>query len=170
MNTDPVRITAADITPNTELNTTLTALNNAHAAELSWLAPDRLHHLVTQAFLATRIGDAEALLIALDQSADYDSPNFLWFRARFPRFVYVDRVVVAPSARGQGHAARLYRDLFAKAAAAGHTRIVCEVNTAPPNPGSDAFHAALGFTEVGTATIHNGTKTVRYLTHMLPPP
>jgi hypothetical protein len=28
-------------------------------------------------------------------SARYDSPNYLWFRNRYQRFVYVDRIVVA---------------------------------------------------------------------------
>lgn len=145
----------------------LLALNNAHAIELSWLEPERLAHLVGQAFLARRVGAADALLLTFDQDADYDSPNFLWFRARYPRFVYVDRVVVADSARGRGLAKALYDDLFAAARSAGHERIVCEVNSDPPNPASDAFHAALGFVPVGTAEIQGGKKTVTYLERLL---
>ena len=141
----------------------LLALNNAHAAELSWLEPERLAQLIDRAFLARAIAGAEAFLLAFDQNADYDSPNFLWFRARFDRFVYVDRIVVTLAARGRGHARRLYDELFEKAKGDGHERVVCEVNTQPPNPGSDAFHAALGFVEIGTASIHGGAKTVRYL-------
>ena len=139
------------------------ALNNAHAVELSWLEPARLTTLVGRAFHARRIGAAEAFLLAFDQDADYDSPNYLWFRARYPRFVYIDRVAVAATARGRGHARRLYADLIAAAQSAGHSMVVCEVNSAPPNPASDAFHAALGFEEVGQADIHGGSKTVRYL-------
>jgi predicted GNAT superfamily acetyltransferase len=145
----------------------LLALNNAHAVELSWLEPERLAHLVAQAFLARRVGVADALLLTFDRDADYDSPNFLWFRERYPAFVYVDRVVVADSARGRGLARALYDDLFAVAEAAGHERIVCEVNSDPPNPASDAFHAALGFLPVGTAEIHGGKKTVTYLERRL---
>jgi len=156
-------ILAADVTAFSPLADALLALNNAHAQELSWLAPARLTHLVQQAFRARRIGDVDAFLIAFDQDADYDSPNFLWFRAHYPRFVYVDRIVVAASARGRGLARLLYRELFAEAARAGHACVVCEVNSAPPNPKSDAFHAALGFVEVGSASIHSGSKTVRYL-------
>jgi predicted GNAT superfamily acetyltransferase len=48
-----------------------------------------------------------------------------------------------------------------------HDRIVCEVNARPPNPESDAFNAALGFVEVGSASIHNDSKTVRYLSRAL---
>lgn len=143
------------------------ALNNEHAEELSLLDADRLAELVCQAFLARRIGDVEAFLLAFDQDADYGSPNFLWFRARYPRFVYVDRIVVARSARGRGHARRLYDDLFRHALDAGHERVVCEVNREPPNPASDALHAALGFSEVGVAAIHGGAKTVRYLARPL---
>ena len=154
------RVTAAD-------EPAVLALNNEHAAELSWLDPPTLGRLLGEAFYARRIGALEAFIMTFDQDADYDSPNFLWFRARYPRFVYVDRIVVAPSARGRGHARRLYDDLFQHALSAGHERVVCEVNSDPPNPASDAFHAALGFSEVGLAAIHGGAKTVRYLAREL---
>lgn len=142
-------------------------LNNENAAELSWLEQQELSALITSSFSASRIGDVEAFLLTFDQTATYDSPNFLWFRERYPSFVYVDRIVVAASARGRGHARRLYEDLFARAAAAGHDIVTCEVNLDPPNPGSDAFHAALGFREVGEAVIHGGKKAVRYYAKQL---
>ena len=169
MSSDPVPITPAELTAQGSIGEALLALNNAHALELSWLEPERFRHMVAQAFLARRIGAAEALLLAFDQGADYDSPNFLWFRARYPRFIYVDRIVVAAEARGRGHARRLYRDLFAQARASRHERIVCEVNSEPANPASDAFHAELGFVEIGTAAIHGGAKTVSYLERVLAP-
>ena len=146
-----------------ECEAAVLALNNAHAQELSWLDMPRLRSLVAQAFYARCIGDADAFLLAFDESAVYDSPNYLWFRSRYARFVYVDRVVVAPSRRGRGYARLLYNDLFEHARRRGHGFVVCEVNVAPPNPPSDAFHAALGFAEIGRATIRNGSKTVRYL-------
>jgi hypothetical protein len=160
-------LTSADAAPDAPRGATLLALNNAHASELSWLEPAALADLVDQAWLALRIGDVDAFMLALDQDATYDSPNFNWFRGRYSRFVYVDRVVVAPAARGRGHARRLYDALIRAASEAGHERIVCEVNISPPNPGSDAFHAALGFVEVGSASIHGGAKTVRYLARSL---
>ena len=145
------------------------ALNNAHATELSWLEDDRLAMLLKQAFYARRIGEVEAFLLAFDESAAYDSSNYLWFRRRYLRFVYVDRVVVAPAARGRGYARRLYADLFDRAGLAGQDIVVCEVNSDPPNPASDAFHAAQGFAEVGKAAIHQGSKTVRYLARAVDP-
>lgn len=71
--------------------------------------------------------------------------------------------------RKRGLANRLYDDLFRAASEAGHDRVVCEVNSDPPNPASDAFHASLGFVDVGHATIHDGKKTVRYLARSLAP-
>jgi predicted GNAT superfamily acetyltransferase len=158
-------VTPADLSG--PLGAQLLALNNAHARELSWLQAERLAAMVGAAFLATRIGGAEAFLLAFDQDAAYDSPNFYWFRTRYPRFVYVDRVVVAEAARGRGHARRLYEDLFTQAARAGHERVVSEVNSDPPNPASDAFHAALGFAVVGTARLTHVDKTVRYYARAL---
>jgi uncharacterized protein len=165
---EPRSVDVAEMLRDAALGKALLALNNAHAQELSWLEAERLEYLISEAFLAGRIGRLDAFLLAFDQDARYDSPNFIWFRARYSRFVYVDRIVVAPSARGRGCARRLYDDVFERAVRAGHDRIVCEVNKTPPNPASDAFHAALGFVEVGTASVHGGSRTVRYLSRTLP--
>lgn len=137
-------------------------LNNEHAAELSLLDATRLSQLLGQSFYARRIGALDAFMIAFDERAAYDSPNFLWFRARYPRFAYVDRIAVAKAARGRGLARRLYEDMFAAARCEGHSLAVCEVNAEPPNPDSDAFHVALGFREVGLASVYGGSRTVRY--------
>ena len=142
----------------------LLKLNQAHVTELSHLTLPRMGELVDQAFLARCADTRGAFLLTFDQAADYDSPNFLWFREKFARFVYVDRIVVAPSARGQGLAGRLYKELFAEARRHGHSVIVCEVNSDPPNPGSDRFHEALGFVEAGQAHLADRGKSVRYLT------
>lgn len=154
--------------PREVLDATL-RLNQAHVAELSELDADALDRLVREAFLASVINGGDAFLIAFDQDADYDSPNFRWFQSRYRRFVYVDRVVVAAAARGRGLANRLYQGLFEFAGARGHSVIACEVNLDPPNPASDAFHRARGFEEVGRAELANG-KTVRYLARRLDGP
>ncbi len=141
----------------------LLALNNANAQATSLLAPEEWRRMAGRAFAATCAGGSAALLIAFEYNADYGSPNFIWFRERLARFVYVDRIVVAGSHRGGGLATLMYRDLFRLALAAGHDRVVCEVNLSPPNPVSDAFHAKLGFTEIGRAAFAGSGKTVRYL-------
>jgi predicted GNAT superfamily acetyltransferase len=160
-------ILEAEAAPAEPLGRKLLALNNDHAQALSWLEPMRLQYLVGEAFLARRIGDLDAFILAFDETARYDSPNYLWFRSRYQRFAYVDRIVVAPSARGRGCARTLYYDLFEHALGAGHDRVCCEVNLDPPNPQSDAFHAALGFVAIGTAAVHGGSRTVRYLSRPL---
>jgi uncharacterized protein len=142
--------------------TRLLALNTAHEIETAPLSQDRLVQLLNRAFLALATPDGQALLITFDQDADYDSPNFLWFKARLPRFVYVDRIIVGAALRGRGIARQLYEQLIATAHAHGHAAIVCEVNSDPPNPASDAFHTALGFSNIGAAQLANG-KTVQYL-------
>lgn len=144
------------------------ALNNAFAVETSFLDEARLAAMLKESFLATRIGDVDAFLIVFDQHARYDSPNFKWFQAKYPDFVYVDRIITGPNARGKGYARALYQDLFEKAAGRGHKRVVCEVNVDPPNPGSDAFHLALGFAEVGRQLLPGSGKIVRYLSKDIP--
>jgi predicted GNAT superfamily acetyltransferase len=139
------------------------ALNKVHETELSPLTRDGVAHLMGQAFFAQVAEPEAAFLFAFDQSADYDSPNFLWFRNRYSHFVYVDRIAVSDAHRRKGLAAQLYDGLFATARTAGHDWIVCEVNSDPPNPGSDAFHAARGFDVVGEAHLGDRGKTVRYM-------
>jgi uncharacterized protein len=138
-------------------------LNNAHEIELSRLDGPRLQHLLTAAYYARMAPQGVAFLIAFAPDADYDGVHFAWFRDRFKNFVYVDRVVVAHEARGRGIARTLYADLFRRTESDGHSMICCEVNVDPPNPASDAFHASLGFREIGRASMANG-KVVRYFT------
>jgi predicted GNAT superfamily acetyltransferase len=144
------------------------ALNNANAQETSVLNETTLAAIMDLAFYARGVeGGATAFLIALDHAAAYNNENFAWLKTARDSFVYVDRVIVAESARGRGIARMLYEDLFAKARAAGHVRVVCEVNVEPPNAASVAFHEALGFVPIGEATIHGGTKRVRYFEKLL---
>lgn len=142
------------------------ALNNAHQKETSFLTSADLQRMIGNAYHARGVEPAQAFLIGFDQDGDYSSPNFLWFKERYERFAYIDRIITAEVARGQGLARALYEDLFKCATADGYSVVGCEVNMDPPNPGSDAFHAKLGFEEVGTALLANG-KTVRYLTKTL---
>jgi predicted GNAT superfamily acetyltransferase len=155
-------ITPADYRADPALRAAMLALNNAHAVELSFADEARMGMLVDEAFLAARVGMIDAMLLAFAPGAAYDSANFQWFAKRYASFVYIDRVVTAPEARGRGLARKLYAHLFEAARAAGHERIVCEVNSDPPNPASEVFHRALGFKLVGDALLGNG-KTVTYL-------
>lgn len=142
------------------------ALSARHEVETGKLGRAKLAAMVATSYLSTIIGERGGYLITFDQAGAYDSPNFLWHRARYPRFVYVDRIVIEPAARGLGYARALYQQFFERARADGHNLACCEINLDPPNPESDAFHAAMGFAEVGQAVLDNG-KAVRYLTRSL---
>jgi hypothetical protein len=137
------------------------ALNTAHEAETSPLNAARLDAMLAACCAAPARADGRAFLIAFAEGAAYDSPNYGWVAARHPRFVYVDRIVVAPDLRGSGVGRALYETVFAQARARA-APVLCEVNLRPPNPVSDAFRAALGFTEAGRARLAPG-KEVRYL-------
>ncbi|MEM9054659.1 MAG: GNAT family N-acetyltransferase [Pseudomonadota bacterium] len=94
----------------------------------------------------------------------YESANLRWFEdyvARTGRdLIYVDRIAIAAAARDQGLGEQLYRAAFEHFS--NRDEIGCEVNTAPPNPGSHRFHQRLGFEEVGTRTYQDGAKAVAF--------
>lgn len=138
------------------------ALNHQHETETSPLDADELNAMLATAFHTGLCGAADGFCIAMDQDSDYESPNFQWFAARHARFVYVDRIIIAPQARGRGLARDLYGALAQAARTAGHGMIGCEVNINPPNPGSEAFHARLGFEKVGEALLNGADKKVGY--------
>lgn len=138
-------------------------LNEAFVAVLSPLDGARLARLHAQAALhrvVEREGRIEAFLLALREGADYDSPNYRWFARRYPRFLYIDRVVVAGDMQARGTGSLLYRDVHMLARRDDVPVIACEFDIEPPNPASERFHARLGFREVGRQQIDGGAKTV----------
>ncbi len=140
----------------------LLALNNAHAEELSWKSAEDFDALLSVASHVRAEPDGLALIIAFDETCTYDNPNFAWLKQRFARFYYVDRVVVDAAARGRGLAKAMYAALETQARLEGRERLVCEINSVPSNPQSDAFHERLGFHPIGLRVLTDGSKTVRY--------
>lgn len=139
------------------------ALNDASVTMLSPLSPPRLADLHAKAALhrvAELDGGVIGFLLAFREGSDYDSPNYRWFAARYPTFLYVDRVVVAGAARRRGIGALLYRDLFSFAASSALDLVACEFDVDPPNPASERFHAGFGFQEVGRQWLDDGRKQV----------
>ncbi|MEM7212270.1 MAG: GNAT family N-acetyltransferase, partial [Pseudomonadota bacterium] len=111
-----------------------------------------------------RVAESQAgFVICFDQDAKYDSPNFLWFRERYERFLYVDRIAVDATTGLKGVGSALYDAVAYWAAQAAYPLICAEVNTDPPNPGSLAFHAKRGFEAAGDAYLEGRGKSVRYL-------
>ncbi len=127
-------------------------LNQSEIPHVGDIDVAQMEHLFKEAawFPMLLRGDAIAgFVICMDQDANYDSLNFGWFKERYERFFYVDRIVVSQDFRREGIAGALYNDCIARAAAQGHARLALEYNIQPPNPVSAAFHAARGFREVG---------------------
>ena len=125
------------------------------AARLAHLDAQSAYHRVVR-----EGGAVVAFLLAFREGADYDSPNYVWFAQRYPRFLYIDRVVVAATHQGRGLGAMLYRDLFDFARAQGVDTLACEFYTQPPNEPSRRFHAGFGFREVGSQWVADGRKQV----------
>lgn len=148
------------------------AINAANVPHVGAVDAAKLARLHGEAF-ALRVARAGEVVVGfvlvMVESADYESPNFRWFVARHPRFVYVDRIAVAEGFRGLGVGRRLYGDVEALVRRRGagdgeHVAwLTCEVNLAPPNPGSMAFHERLGFVGVGERWDEGGATGVRML-------
>ena len=104
-------------------------------------------------------GEPAAFLIVLREGvADYWSENYKWFSARYPRFLYVDRIVIDEPYRKFGLGRRLYRAVIDHARATDIPVVTAEIDTEPVyNDASLRFHAAMGFREAGTQFVRNGT-------------
>lgn len=141
----------------------IVVLNAAEVRQTSAMDLERLAYLHGRAawHRVAVVGDeVVAFLLAFRDGADYPNPNFDWFAARYPSFVYVDRVVVDAAFNGRGIGSLLYRDLFGRARDLGAGVVACEFNVVPPNEASARFHARWGFREVGTQWLEGGGKQV----------
>lgn len=105
-------------------------------------------------------------ILVMLEGLDYASPNYRWISERYPSFAYCDRIAIDPGARGRGVGEALYAAAFARLAGE-RAELVCEVNLAPPNPGSLRFHARLGFQPIGERWDGDGAKGVVFLARSL---
>jgi uncharacterized protein len=146
------------------------SLNDDAVPHVNSIPETRLAHLHGQSlYLGVARSDdgrVAGFLLALIETADYDSENFTWFKTRYPQFAYVDRVVVNPDFRRSGVGAALYADL-ARHLPEDCPYLTCEVNLRPANPESLAFHRKLGFEAVGEQETGGGSKRVCLLARSL---
>lgn len=143
----------------------LVAINDEAFPAVPITPPEEFAELVAMSRL-TLVADDGApagFVIALAPGLDYASENYTFFSARSSDFLYVDRIVLAPRLQGRGVGPRLYAAVDEAARADGASEVTCEVNVRPANPGSLAFHARLGFVEVGRQQTKGGSTEVALL-------
>ena len=90
--------------------------------------------------------------------APYDNGNYQWFEKRVRDMVYVDRIVLAADARGQGLGHQLYDALSTMALADGCKVMTAEMDIEPPNTHSLRFHTKRGFVEQGQRVLDGGKR------------
>ena len=104
--------------------------------------------------------DPVGFIFLYDEKTEYDSLNYLYFKSRYQKFLYVDRIIIAGEHQKKGYGQQLYdfvidthnQDIFC-----------CEVNITPPNRQSLSFHQKYGFNEIGQQNVYN--KVVSLLTY-----
>lgn len=141
----------------------LVPINDAASPAVPLTPAPELARLIELAALplgVERDGALVGFVLALAPGADYDSENYRYFESRGVDYLYVDRIVIGEGERGSGLGAVLYEEVFRTAREQGRTEVTCEVNLDPPNPGSLAFHARLGFEQLGAQATKGGTVTV----------
>jgi hypothetical protein len=142
-----------------ELDSVL-ALNNSAGPGIVPIDAARMRELFEIAcyFRVAEVdGNLAGFLIAMATDAPYDSPNFQWFAARQPDFVYIDRIVVGRPYRGHGLGRLFYADVQ------GYSEVrspylACEVFLDPRDDVSLLFHGTYGFREAGQQTLANGRR------------
>lgn len=115
-----------------------------HHAEFDWFVEHATAFRSVQ-----REGVLAGFLIALGPGLTYPSDNYRWFSERYNGFLYIDRIVIGSGHRGLGVGRSVYDWAEGFAQQRGWPWLLAEIDTDPPNTTSLAFHARMGFEEVG---------------------
>lgn len=140
----------------------LLALNNKFSKETSTLTMEQLEEMANNAYCAIGIAPDVALLIAFDETSEYQNPNFEYFKTKFDKFIYIDRIIVNRNFQGQGIASNFYEEMLELAKETEHKIICCEIKIDPINDASIAFHENFGFKANEEKVLENGTSIVYY--------
>jgi len=133
-----------------ELDSVLALNNNAGSAILP-LDSVRVRAFYDSAEyfrVAERDGNLAGFLVGFGSDSDHDSSNFAWFKARYPHFFYIDRIVVASRRRGGGVGRAFYADVQSYAELR-YPQLCCEVFLDHGADPALLFHGSFGFHEAG---------------------
>jgi len=145
------------------------ALNNNAGSTILPLDAARLQHFYERAdyFRVSEIdGQIAGFLIAVRENGAHASSNFRWFRERYARFIYVDRVVIGDGFRGHGLGRVFYSDIQSYAEARAPV-LACGVFLEPRDDISMLFHGTRGFNEVGQQLMPENGRRVCLLAKQL---
>ncbi|WP_044957754.1 GNAT family N-acetyltransferase [Butyrivibrio sp. LC3010] len=96
-------------------------------------------------------------IIALREGLeDYDFKSYRWFKERYSKFLYIDRIVVDKEYWKKGIGRKLYQYAFDYVKENDIEIVAAAITTVPYNKESLSFHAKMGFTEVGEQLIRGG--------------
>ncbi len=143
----------------------LLAMNQAEVPHVGELDSQELRGLLKLSYftgVAREDGNIAGFIVAMLPGLDYQSLNYRWFCNNYERFLYVDRIVVAPEYQGRGLGRQLYQAVAERNPIQAPI-LGCEVNLRPLNQNSLDFHARLGFDEVGQQDTEGGKKRVSLL-------
>lgn len=144
-------MTAADAAAVVALNATAEGLVEPLTADrLDWL---RL--IAAHAAVVDLDGRPAGFVLTFTPGSAYDGLAFASFtRTYADRFLYIERIVIAPDNRRQGLASKVYRAV--ERSAHPFDRTVAAVPTDSP---AFTFHAGRGYEEVGKQRLPDGTVT-----------
>lgn len=130
------------------------AINQGEVPAVGSESFDDLGHIARESVVAVVAevdGTVAGFCLALVPGADYDSGNYLWFSERYDDFVYLDRIAIPAAYQRRGLGRAMYAEVERRAAIVRPSAewFTLEVNLRPRNDTSLAFHASLGFAEVG---------------------
>lgn len=138
-------------------------LNEDQVQYLSPLTMERMEELIGASSICNVIeadGKFAGFMLVFREGADYDSVNYVWFDSHYPKFYYIDRIVIKPEYHKSGLGRAFYRELCGHAQKENIPHMTAEYYIDPPNHVSMKFHGNFGFEEVGRQKTADGKKTV----------
>ncbi len=138
---------------------TILALNDAAVDATSPMDLNRFENLFEishHCIVAERDSKILGFILAMKEGAPYENQNFKWFSERLKNFVYIDRIVIDESGRGEGIGTQFYNHLSELSEKDGVSTLAAEIYLIPPNQISLNFHNKNGFIALDSTELKNG--------------